>query len=242
MTTQLPTHRLAGRAVLVGLPGVLLLPWVVPAPAGVPPAALLLNGALPLLVLAAVGAWAVPRLGLRSRLLLGDPVAARAIGVSLALGAALGAGIALADHALAPSWRPTGVATLREGRTLATLALGVLYGGFTEEIVMRWGLLAGLAAGLVRWTPRPVALGVAVAVSSVLFAAAHLPAVLAEAGLLPTAPDGVAPPVPPGLVARTLGWNTLVGLLFGTAFVRRGLEVGIGLHVGFHVGVAAVAL
>lgn len=218
------------RAFLLGLPGVVLLPLAIPAPQGVPAAALLVNPLILLLLASLAGAWAAPRAGLRSRLVQGDTVSGGAIVRLSLIGAAAGGAIALADDLSAPLWRTVALPSLLENRDLSDLVVGILYGGLTEEILLRWGLLSILAVGALRLLPRSQALWGAAILTALVFAGMHLPAVMLEAGTL-------SGPV----VARTMIWNTAVGLLFAAAFVRGGLEGAIGAHVGFHLGVAALA-
>jgi membrane protease YdiL (CAAX protease family) len=185
-----------------------------------------------LLVVAAIaGSWAAPQAGLRSALILGSRLRLTRIAGWCVTGCAAGVAVALLDHAAAPLWQTIPVPTLREDRDAADLWLGLLYGGLTEEIVMRWGLTSVLILGLHRFVARRLAVAAAVVLSSAAFALAHLPAVLLTVGD-PT----------PGIVLRTLLWNGLLGVTFGVAFARDGLEAAIGAHLGVHLGFAAVAL
>lgn len=220
------------RAFALGLPGVAALPLLVDPPPGVPAAALAVNPAILLVLAALAGAFAAPRAGLRSSLILGTPRRPRVRLATLALGAALGLAIALADHALAPFWRGPvpPPATLVEGVSPRALVFGLLYGGLTEEILMRWGLLSLLLLGLRRLLPAPIAGTAAVALAAAAFAAGHLPAVLLS---------GVEPST--GVLLRTLGWNGLLGLVFGAAFLRGDLETAAALHAGFHLGLPLAA-
>jgi hypothetical protein len=68
LTSRYTVH--SGRAVLLGLPGVLLLPLVLPAPEGVSPAALVVNPLILLILASLSGAWAAPTVGLASFLVL----------------------------------------------------------------------------------------------------------------------------------------------------------------------------
>lgn len=207
------------------------MPFLVAAPPGVPPMALALNP-LVLLALAAVGgAWTAARSGYASALVLGSPVRPVTLCLWLAAGVALGILVAALDHAAAPLWRTASPPTLREARDGATLLLGLLYGGLTEEVIMRWGLMGVLTAGLMRLMPPSSAAKLALWAAAALFALAHLPAVAVAAGALPV-----------GLLIRTLAWNGLLGLAFGLAFQRAGLEAAILAHMGVHLGFALAAL
>lgn len=218
------------RAVLLGLPGVAVLPFVLPVPDGVPAAALLVNPAILLLLAALAGAWAVPRIGLCSAVVLRHDVDPRALLVWLAGGIAAGLVVAFLDHALGGVWN-TGLPSLREGRDAGDLALGFLYGGLTEEVMLRWGLMSLIALGLLKLLPRGPALWSAAVVSAILFALGHLPAVMLETGGLTTQ-----------LFLRTLLWNGFLGLAFGAAFLRHGLEAAILAHMGAHAGFSIAAL
>ena len=110
------------------------------------------------------------------------------------------------------------------------LAVKLLYGGITEELLMRWGvmtLLLWLGWRLLRrghGQPRNGLVATAVLFSAVLFAVGHLPAAQAMAGEL-TMP----------VVAFVLVGNTVFGLLAGGLFARHGLEAAIIAHVLAHL-------
>lgn len=116
------------------------------------------------------------------------------------------------------------------------LAVRVLYGGFTEEILLRWGLMTGLAwliwricGGQPGVLPAWIA-WVAIAISALVFGLAHLPAahaLLGEAGAQ--------------LVGLVLASNAAFGVLAGYLFWRWGLETAIFVHVFAHVGFAVIA-
>jgi hypothetical protein len=220
------------RALALGLPGVAILPLTVEPPPGVPALALTVNPAVLLLLAALAGGWAAPRIGATSAVILGGAIRRRSVMGAVAFGLALGIVTAPLDALLAPIWRgeATHPATLVEAAGGMQTLFGVLYGGFTEEVLMRWGLLTILAVALLRLAPRRVALAIATCLAAALFALAHLPA-LAVAGVELT----------PGLLSRTLGFNFVLGLVFGWVFLRHGLEATIATHAGFHVSVAALA-
>jgi hypothetical protein len=231
-----PGHLRAGGLVAAGVPGVLSLLLVVPAVPDVPPAALLVNPALLLVLGAVAGTWAAAHCGH----VLVDPAggARRRAGEMLLVGA-LGLAMAVADHALRALWQtdPGRPPSLVEGWALASLVVGILYGGIVEEIVMRWGLLSLLVLGLwrtlARRAPRPPAAAIvaAVAIAAAVFALGHLPA-LASAGGEPTA----------GAVVRTLVLNAVAGVVFGTVFVRRDLVAAMLAHGGAHAGFALAGI
>lgn len=218
-------------AVVAGLPGVLALPFLATVPAGIPPFALMANPAILLAVMALAGAWAAPRMGVRSAVVLGSAVGWRGLAVWAGIGLAAGVGVALADHALAPLWAAPGMETLRSGRSAGDVLLGVLYGGMTEEVIFRWGLMALLALGFARVMGRGAALWGAAILAALAFAVAHLPAVAMAA-------EGVTTP----LILRTVLWNAALGLLYGVALMRRGLEGAMLAHGATHLGFAVVAI
>jgi membrane protease YdiL (CAAX protease family) len=224
-----PARTLA--AVLIGLLGVIALPFLATLPPGIPPLAALANPAILLVLMALAGAWAAPRAGVTSALILGSPSRWQGLVRWALVGLAAGYAVAFADHATAPLWAVDGSETLRAGRAAGDILLGVLYGGMTEEVIFRWGLLSLLAVGLARLLPREAALWAAVGIAALAFALAHLPALALQAEAL-TLP----------LLGRTLLWNALLGLLYGWAMLRQGLEAAVLAHMATHLGFALSAL
>lgn len=198
---------------------------------------LVVNPLILLTVAAAVGAVFAHRSGLRSALAGAadarlDAPTAVATGFALAVVLA-GADAALADH-LGPDWRRV-VAASEAEPWLPRLALGVLYGGLTEEILLRWGLMSFLvwsASHLIRPAreaasqARDGAVWFGIVVSAAVFAVGHLPALSQSVEL--NAP----------IVARTLGLNGLAGLAYGWLFWRRSLESAMLAHATTHGGLA----
>lgn len=107
------------------------------------------------------------------------------------------------------------------------LTTRILYGGITEELLTRWGLMSFFAWALLRLTGkgevRQSILWAAVIMAAALFAAGHLPLLFAI----------VAQPQP-ALIAATLLTNFVPGLLFGWLFWRRGLEAAMFSHAFAH--------
>ncbi len=218
------------RAVALGLPGVIAVILLVPAPAGVPAIALAINPMILLCAAAFAGSFAAPRLGLRSAVLMGDMLSVRPLVVAFGFGAALGLSLAGLDCATASFWQRPGssLSALCEPTGLSSLTLGLLYGGVTEELIMRWGLLSILALGFSKLMPNRWSLALAVILSAALFALAHLPT------LWLATPD----PATTALI-RTLVLNAVAGLVFGSFFLRSGLEAAMLSHTGFHCAVFA---
>jgi membrane protease YdiL (CAAX protease family) len=105
-----------------------------------------------------------------------------------------------------------------------------LYGGITEELLLRWGLLTLLV--WVAWRifqggrgrPRAIYVVSAIVISSIVFGLGHLP--LASA-------LGVALSLP--IVAFIVLANSLFGLIAGYLYWRKGLETAIIAHMSTHV-------
>lgn len=110
------------------------------------------------------------------------------------------------------------------------LLLRVLYGGITEELLLRWGfmtLLLWLAWRFVQrrsGPPRAAYAWAAIAISALVFAVAHLPVTALLVGELTGA-----------VVMYVVGFNAAFGVVFGYLFWRYGLEAAIIAHAGAHV-------
>lgn len=127
------------------------------------------------------------------------------------------------------------VSILEQGGIASTLA-AMLYGGITEEIITRWGLMSLFA--WLGWRifqrnrdrPPDSVFYAAIVLAAICFAVAHLPAAM-KMGTLS---------IP--LVARVLTLNTAAGLVFGWLFWRHNLETAMLAHASVHVGLAAAVL
>lgn len=200
-----------------------------------PMPALVAVSALQSAALLALAVWAgvalAPRVGLHAPVAEAvagrRPVtpAVRALLVpGLVLGVVAGAGLA-ALGAVAPA------ALVEAGERFApSMAVRLLYGGVTEELLLRWGLLTALLALLTRvldgGAPAPGRAAVVMAVlgSALLFGLGHLPAARALTGALT-----------PDVVLYVVAGNAALGALFGVAFVRWGLEAAVLAHAVAHV-------
>jgi membrane protease YdiL (CAAX protease family) len=106
----------------------------------------------------------------------------------------------------------------------------VLYGGITEEVLLRWGLMTALvwlAWRFLQHRRGAVKAGfvwLAIGVSALVFGAGHLPVASVMIGSLDAT-----------IVAFVIGWNTAFGLLFGYLFWRYGLEAAMIAHALAHV-------
>lgn len=231
---------------LLGVFGVLSM-LLQPVPAGVlerapvlaalPPlalgAVLLINPMILVLLATLVGGALAHRVGLGSVLGGTAPVdgwqgsLVQAAGWGMATGFMLAAIDTVITPFLGSAWQ-TLIAGSPTG--LVPLAIGILYGGLAEEVMLRWGVMslaAWCAVSLLgRQRSRP-AMVLAIIAAAGLFAAAHLPAVASQAELTPA------------IVLRTLGLNGIAGLLYGWLFWRRHLEAAMAAHAATHLGLAA---
>lgn len=192
---------------------------------------------------AAIGAAVATNAGSKSilaQLAAGRPIADAAFAgfaLALLLGLAGGFLVFLVDRLTRPLWSPDGtgpdaVADWRPGSLIA----GAFYGGITEEVMMRWGVM-GLLLSILVWLfgapgePSTIAVVAAILLSSVAFAAGHLPAALAM-GSKPSR----------GFIVRTIALNMIAGIGFGWLFWRFNLETAMVAHAAFHVGAAGFVL
>lgn len=141
------------------------------------------------------------------------------------IGGTFGAILIVVFSFLAPS-----ELTAVQKRFDAPLIARVLYGGFTEEILLRWGFMTLLV--WVAWrffqrragSPKAIFVWIAIIVSALAFGAGHLPAAALLIG-------GLSPVV----VALVVGANALFGILAGYLFWRYGLEAAMIAHAFAHV-------
>lgn len=124
---------------------------------------------------------------------------------------------------------PAAVAKAQEQFPIPLVARA-LYGGITEEVLLRWGVMTAVAWLAWRFLQhrRGAVEGryvwLAIVLSALLFAAGHLPAAAALVGALDA-----------NIVGFVLGANTVFGLLFGYLYWRRGLESAMIAHALTHV-------
>ena len=106
----------------------------------------------------------------------------------------------------------------------------LLYGGVTEELLLRWGLLTLLV--WIAWRifqggrgkPRAIWFVIPIVISSVIFGIGHLPLVVAL---------GVDFSIP--IVAFIVFANSLFGLIAGYLYWQKGLEAAIIAHMTTHI-------
>lgn len=238
--------KVAALLVLMALPGVVVASWLalplladaskLPVPLETAQVAAAIQGAVLVFVAALVGAVLAPKAGLAApavAAIAGGGGVLEALRPQLIpglVGGCIGAAVILGFYVLAP-----GALIAIQHETPVPLPVRVLYGGMTEEVLIRWGLMSTMAwAG---WRvlnrdlqqPSPGVMWAAIALSALVFGASHLPSVAQSL------------PVLSGYVAAyvTIG-NALFGLVAGYLFWRHGLEAAIVAHVSAHVLAFAV--
>lgn len=197
----------------------------------------LLQSSLLLAALVGLGCYCAPKVGLLTPLV--DVLVERRLGagslpenfaqhlaIALVAGIVGGLGIIVCYKIFAPSL-PNEFLANAEAFKLPVLTR-LLYGGITEELMMRWGVMSGLVFAFSKLAKAqgrvPVwAYIAAIIFSALLFAAGHLPIANLLAGGL-TAP----------LVAYILLGNSLFALVAGVLYWRWGLEAAILAHMAAH--------
>ena len=185
----------------------------------------------------AIGAAVAQKLDLRApvaeAIASGSPVgpALRPQVLPGVIGGVLGAALLV----LAPAFAPDAITAL-EGQWKPPLWLRALYGGITEEVLIRWGVMSGLVWLGWRFVqrrdglPKPAIVWPAIVGSSILFGAGHLPAAAALIGSLSFS-----------TVVYIVLANSVFGLIAGWLYWKRGLGAAVIAHIGAHVGSVAVA-
>jgi membrane protease YdiL (CAAX protease family) len=106
----------------------------------------------------------------------------------------------------------------------------LLYGGITEEILIRFGLMSFFTWGLFRVTQKNTsAIGahnyvLAILFSSLLFGVGHLPAA-----------NFLSPVITSNLVVYIILGNSIFGVIAGFLYWKRGLEAAIISHMVAHL-------
>lgn len=124
---------------------------------------------------------------------------------------------------------------LLQPRPLAMVLSAVLYGGTTEELMMRYGGMTLVAWLLWRVTggrpsgPAPAIFWISLLVMAVVFGAGHL------------GTAALAGPLTPFVVLRTILLNAVAGAIYGWLYWRHSLESAMLAHGGFHVVLAVLA-
>lgn len=194
-------------------------------------AASLIQSALLLAAAAWLGAALSRPLGLRAPVIEAVlegagvwPAARRLLVPGALLGLVAGAWL-LAAGVLAPP------EIVNAGQTFKPPAAArLLYGGITEEVLTRWGLvtlfvwLAWRFLQARQGSPRPGFVVAAILLAALLFGLGHLPAAAA-----------LGIPLTPSVLAYLLIGNAVPGVLFGIAYWRWGLEAAFLAHALAHL-------
>jgi hypothetical protein len=190
------------------------------------------------LVLSAVasiaGAWLAPKAGFRSHLAERTAGLRAELPLAIALGLVAGLLLFVLDAGIFKPRVGDALETMSKAAPRASVALtvsGLFYGGITEEVLMRWGLMSAIAAGLIRVTGRGGAAAAwpAIIVVAVIFGLGHLPATRALV------------PLTPLLVIRAIVLNGIVGVACGWLFWKRSLESAMVAHATADTLIAAVS-
>lgn len=119
---------------------------------------------------------------------------------------------------------------------LLGVASAFLYGGFTEEILIRLGLMtlflwfAGKIQGDENGVPSTTMFWIVNIIITVIFALLHLPSAILIQGVELT----------PIVVIQALVLNS-VSILFGWLYWNKGIETAFAAHIGVHVGYTLLA-
>lgn len=106
----------------------------------------------------------------------------------------------------------------------------ILYGGITEELLIRFGLMSGVAYMLYLalknrlQNGQKISIIFAIIVSSLIFGVTHIPILQSTVGVLTFETTFLV-----------LATNGMAGMLFGALFWRRGLEAAIFAHILAHI-------
>lgn len=231
---------------LAALPGVIATSWLAlpllvdvsktPVPLETLQIASAVQGAVLALIAAVIGASLAPQVGLAapavsSVVSRGSVLDAfRPQVVPGLVGGGIGAVVILGFYAFAPE-------SLKaiQPDTPLPLVVRVLYGGITEEVLVRWGLMTVLVwAGwrVLRRDLQQPSTGIiwgAIATSALVFGLSHLPSVAQSLSALT-----------PYLAAYITIGNALFGLVAGYLFWRYGLEAAVIAHVSAHLMAFAI--
>lgn len=145
-------------------------------------------------------------------------------------GLAGGAAIVLIAAVLTPLLPPGAADRISAFSRIMPLATRLLYGGVTEEVLLRWGLMSLLAWACWRaFLPRPgrapaACYHAAIILSALIFGAGHLPVAFL-----------IVPQPNVALVAFVILANGVFGLVAGYLYWWRGLESSVIAHLTAHV-------
>lgn len=238
--------KIAALIFLVALAGVIATSWLalpllvevskIPVPLETMQVASAVQGAVLALIAALIGASLAPRVGLAAPAV--SAVASRGGGLDAfrpqvipgLVGGIIGGAVILGFYAFAPE-------SLKaiQPNTPLPLVVRLLYGGITEEVLVRWGLMTVLVwAGWRVFRPdlQKPSTGIiwgGITISALVFGLSHLPSVAQSLSALT-----------PYLAAYITIGNALFGLVAGYLFWRCGLEAAVIAHVSAHLMAFAI--
>jgi Type II CAAX prenyl endopeptidase Rce1-like len=188
-----------------------------------------------------IGIGCAYRVGLRSHLIdhwvfhtAKSPSFAVEIKWSLGVGAAATIVLLLFDRLMQPVLPEALQAANNAEPSGLNLLTALFYGGITEEILMRWGLMSLLVwiawKGLKQGVTLP-SQGIyqgAIVLAALVFGLLHLPATAAIV------------PLTPVVIVRALLLNGIAGIAFGWLFWQYSLEAAMLAHISFHAFAAVL--
>ena len=145
-------------------------------------------------------------------------------------GLAGGAAIILAGSLAKPFLPPEVVTRIAELDKLFPLPTRLLYGGITEELLLRWGLMTLLVWAAWRLfqkgqnKPKSAYFVVAILISSVVFGIGHLPIAFL-----------LFPQATAALIVYIIVANSIFGLIAGYLYWKKGLESAMIAHMLAHI-------
>ncbi|MBH8552600.1 CPBP family intramembrane metalloprotease [Nostocaceae cyanobacterium CENA357] len=182
-----------------------------------------------------IGIGCVYRVGLHSHLIdhwvfhtAKSPSFAGEIKWSLGVGAAAAIVLLLLDRLMQPVLPEALQAANNTEPTWLNLLTAMFYGGITEEILMRWGLMSLLV--WIAWKvfkqgitlPSQGIYQGAIVLAALVFGLLHLPATAAIV------------PLTPVVIIRALLLNGIAGIAFGWLFWQYSLEAAMLAHISVH--------
>jgi CAAX prenyl protease-like protein len=135
-----------------------------------------------------------------------------------------------------PFLPPQFVIRAEELNRLLPVPTRLLYGGITEELLLRWGVLTFLVWAVWRLfqkrqgQPRGAYYVSAIVISSIIFGLGHLPLAVALGTNLTAA-----------IVLYIVSANSVFGLMAGYLYWRKGLEAAIVAHMLAHVVIVSAS-
>jgi len=198
------------------------------------------NNALLVSIAVLIGTLTAHKVGLTS-LIANQPSEGSRVRAAIArfpiyaiIGVTVGMAISIADSWL---WQNipalNGIATTHDfTANQPSILLRLLYGGVTEEVLLRWGLMSLLVWVIFKLSKNhAMSVGAGIFIAALLFGLGHLPTLYATLNT-----------VPPELIVRVIGLNALLGIVYGTIYARDNLESAMITHAATHIGMLAASL